>query len=91
MAIISYPRGCIYQIHFDNTANRLFIVESFSPSVFPSGTLVIRTIAGTFALLRTGHPAAEKLQTIDEQGDFLIQVKKQHNLYPMHYAHHPLM
>src|SRR3954467_7848950 len=29
------PRGTIYQIHFDGSDNRLFILESFSPIRFP--------------------------------------------------------
>ena len=29
------PRGTIYQIHFNDDKNRLFIVESFSPVRFP--------------------------------------------------------
>src|SRR3954464_5844717 len=29
------PRGTIYQVHFHNDENRLFIVESFSPVRFP--------------------------------------------------------
>ena len=32
---IILPRGTIYQIHFDTPANRLFIVESFTPLRFP--------------------------------------------------------
>src|SRR5204862_442813 len=29
------PRGTIYQIHFNDSENRLFIVESFSPIRYP--------------------------------------------------------
>ena len=29
------PRGTIYQINFNNSDNRLFIVESFSPIRYP--------------------------------------------------------
>ena len=29
------PRGTIYQIHFTDNNNRLFIVESFSPIRYP--------------------------------------------------------
>ena len=29
------PRGTIYQVHFNDSQNRLFIVESFSPVRFP--------------------------------------------------------
>ena len=32
---VNIPRGTIYQIHFDTPQNRLFIVESFSPVVYP--------------------------------------------------------
>jgi homogentisate 1,2-dioxygenase len=84
------PRGCIYQIHFNDANNRLFIVESFSPIRFPKRYL------SKYGQLLEHSPYCERdirpplnLQTTDQQGDFLIQVKKQHNLYPMHYAHYP--
>ncbi len=84
------PRGSIYQIEFATENNRLFIVESFSPIRYPK-----RYVSNLGQLLENS-PFCERdirqpknLQTIDESGDFLIQVKKKGILYGLHYAHHP--
>ncbi len=84
------PRGSIYQIHFDNADNRLFIVESFSPIRYP------KRYMSKFGQLLEHAPYCERdirtpqdLETIDEAGDFLIQTKKKGILYGLHYAHHP--
>ena len=87
---IVIPRGCIYQIHFSNSNNRLFIVESFSPIRYPK-----RYMSKNGQLLENA-PYCERdirtpqnLQTNDEAGDFLIKTKKKGILYGLHYAHHP--
>ena len=87
---IVIPRGCIYQIHFSNSNNRLFIVESFSPIRYPK-----RYMSKNGQLLENA-PYCERdirtpqnLQTKDEAGDFLIKTKKKGILYGLHYAHHP--
>ena len=87
---ILIPRGTIYQVHFDSNDNRLFIVESFSPIRFPKKYL------SKYGQLSEQSPYCERdirtpnhLQTIDEKGEFLIQVKKKGVLYPLYYAHHP--
>lgn len=84
------PRGTIYQIHFDNDKNRLFIVESFSPIRFPKKYL------SKYGQLLEHSPYCERdirppqnLQTIDEKGDFLIKTKKRGQVYGIHYGHHP--
>jgi len=84
------PRGTIYQINFDTTDNRLFIVESFSPIRYPK-----KYVSKNGQLLEHS-PYCERdirppqnLTTIDEAGDFLIQTKKRGVLYGLHYAHHP--
>jgi homogentisate 1,2-dioxygenase len=84
------PRGTIYQIAFDTDQNRLFIVESFSPVVPPKRYL------SKYGQLLEHSPYCERdirppveLETHDEQGDFLIQIKKKSMLYGLHYAHHP--
>lgn len=84
------PRGTIYQITFDKTDNRLFIVESFSPIRFPKRYL------SKYGQLMEHAPFCERdirppqnLETINKKGDFLIEVKKQGRLYGIHYAHHP--
>ena len=84
------PRGTIYQIHFNNDKNRLFIVESFSPFRYPK-----RYISSNGQLLEHS-PFCERdirtpknLITIDEKGDFLIKTKKKAVLYGLHYGTHP--
>ncbi len=84
------PRGTIYQIQFNTTDNRLFIVESFSPIRFPK-----RYLSNHGQLLEHAPfcerdiRTPEHLQTIDEKGDFLIKTKKKGVLYGLHYATHP--
>lgn len=84
------PRGTIYQIEFDQEENRLFIVESYSPFEIPRR---YRNESGQF---EEHAPFCERdirkpseLVTNDEKGDFLLQIKKQDNLYPYHYKAHP--
>ena len=84
------PRGSIYQLQFDGDNNRLFIVESFSPIVFPKRYL------SKYGQLLEHAPYCERdirtpqnLVTIDEQGDFLIKTKKRGMMYHIHYGHHP--
>lgn len=84
------PRGTIYQIHFNDDKNRLFIVESFSPFRYPK-----RYISNNGQLLEHS-PFCERdirtpknLTTIDEKGDFLIKTKKKSVLYGLHYGTHP--
>jgi homogentisate 1,2-dioxygenase len=84
------PRGTIYQVHFDSEDNRLFIIESFSPITFPKRYL------SKYGQLLEHSPFCERdlrapqdLETFDERGEFLIQVKKKGLLYPIWYGHHP--
>lgn len=84
------PRGTIYQIHFNNENNRLFIVESFTHMTPPKRYL------SKYGQLLENSPYCERdfklpknLQTHDEKGDFLIYIKKQGIMYPYHYATHP--
>jgi homogentisate 1,2-dioxygenase len=84
------PRGTIYQLEFFNTANRLFIVESFSPIRFPKRYL------SHYGQLLENAPFCERdirqpqhLETIDQAGDFTILIKKKGIMYPIHYGHHP--
>src|SRR5690349_21035031 len=84
------PRGTIYQIEFDDSNNRLFIVESFSPIRFPKKYL------SKYGQLLEHSPYCERdirapqdLETHDERGDFLIRTKKKSMLYGIHYANHP--
>ena len=84
------PRGTIYQIHFATENNRLLIVESFSPIRYPKKYL------SKYGQLLEHSPFCERdirvptdLQTHEEQGDFLIKIKKKGIVYGIHYAHHP--
>lgn len=84
------PRGMIYQIAFDGTDNRLFIVESFSPVVTP------RRYRNEFGQMLEHSPFCERdfrnpseLETHDEQGEFLIRIKKENVLHEVVYASHP--
>lgn len=84
------PRGIIYQIDFDSTNNRLFIVESFSPLYTP------KRYRNHFGQLMEHSPfcerdfrAPDELETHDEKGEFLIKVKKENVLHHITYASHP--
>lgn len=84
------PRGTIYQIHFNDSNNRLFIVESFSPIRYP------KRYVSNYGQLLENSPYCERdirtpknLITTDEQGDFIIKTKKKGVLYGLHYANHP--
>ena len=84
------PRGTIYQIHFNDENNRLFIVESFSPIRYPKKYL------SKYGQLLENSPYCERdirtpknLRTVDETGDFIIKTKKKGVLYGLHYGHHP--
>lgn len=84
------PRGMIYQIEFDTTDNRLLFVESFSPIYTP------KRYRNWFGQMLEHSPFCERdirrpsnLETHDEQGDFLIKVKKQGVIHQYVYASHP--
>jgi len=84
------PRGTIYQLTFDGPDNRLFIVESFSPIRYPK-----RYINKMGQLLEHSPYcerdiiAPEKLETIDQQGDFLVKIKRDQHIFPYHLLNHP--
>jgi homogentisate 1,2-dioxygenase len=84
------PRGVVHQFEFDTDSNRHFIVESFTPIVFPKKYL------SRYGQLMEHAPFCERdirtpqdLVTHPEEGEFLIKIKKQHQLYPYTYANHP--
>ena len=84
------PRGIIYQLHFNDSDNKLFIVQSFHPVYSP------KRYRNWFGQLLEHSPYCErdirpphKLETIDQEGSFLIRIKKQDVLYDYVYAHHP--
>jgi homogentisate 1,2-dioxygenase len=84
------PRGTIYQISFDTEDNRLFIVESFSPIVYP------KKYRNDFGQLLEHSPFCERdivaptnLVTHDELGDFKVMIKRDGMMYPYTYGSHP--
>lgn len=84
------PRGTIYQVEFSGEANRLFILESFSPIRYPHKYL------SSFGQLMEHSPYTERdirppenLETIDREGDFIIRIRKKGMIFPLHYGHHP--
>ncbi len=84
------PRGTIYQLEWESSENRLFIIESYGPIRFPNRYL------SRYGQLLEHAPYCERdirqpenLQPVNEKGSFLIQVKKKGWLYPMVYANHP--
>ncbi len=84
------PRGIIYQIHFNTEDNRLFIVESRRPIYTP------KRYRNHFGQLLEHSPYCERdirqpyeLETNNEEGDFIIKVKKQNDIFEMKYATHP--
>ena len=84
------PRGMIYQIAFDTEDNRLLFAESFHPIYTP------KRYRNWFGQLLEHSPFCERdyklpqdLETHDEQGDFIIKIKKQGVLYEMLYPTHP--
>ncbi len=87
---IVIPRGTIYQIHFNDDKNRLFIVESFHPIRYP------KRYMSKYGQLMEHSPYCERdirgpenLKTFDEKGDFVIKTKKKGLLYGIHYGTHP--
>jgi homogentisate 1,2-dioxygenase len=84
------PRGTIFQMHFDTSDNRLFIVESNSPILTP------KRYRNNFGQLMEHAPYCERdirkpqsLETHDVKGDYVLKIKKQNFLYPYHYKAHP--
>lgn len=84
------PRGMIFQMHFNDADNRLFIVESTHPIYTP------KRYRNWFGQLLEHSPFCERdirrpevLETFDEKGEFLIKIKKEDVLYDYSYAAHP--
>ena len=84
------PRGMIYQMHFENEENRLFIIQSFHPVYTP------KRYRNWFGQLLEHSPYCERdirapheLETHNENGEFLIKIKKEDIMYDYVYAHHP--
>ncbi|MCS6789372.1 MAG: homogentisate 1,2-dioxygenase [Bacteroidia bacterium] len=85
------PRGTIYQIHFNTSENRLFIVESYCGAIrFP------RRYMNDYGQLMEHSPFYERdirppidLETHYETGEFIIKIKKRGELFTYIYDTHP--
>lgn len=84
------PKGTIYQLDFNDRDNRLLIVESYQPVYTPN------RYRNEFGQLLEHSPFCERdirqpyeLETHDEEGDFLLKIKKQGKLFELVYATHP--
>ena len=84
------PRGMIYQLHFKGDENKLLIIQSFSPVYTP------KRYRNWFGQLLEHSPFCERdirpphvLETHDEEGDFLVRIKKEDVLYDYVYSNHP--
>jgi homogentisate 1,2-dioxygenase len=84
------PRGTIYTIDFESSDNRLLIIESFSPVETPP------RYRNQYGQMLEHSPFCERdfrlpsdLETHDEQGDFMVRIKKRGLIYPYVYGTHP--
>ncbi|MEQ1554315.1 MAG: homogentisate 1,2-dioxygenase [Ferruginibacter sp.] len=87
---IIIPRGTIYQLEFDTEDNKFLFVESFSTIDTPAR---YKNKNGQYL---ENSPFCERdyklpygLETFDEKGEFLINIKKKGLIYPYIYATHP--
>ena len=84
------PRGMIYQIEFEGADNRILYAESFHPIYTP------KRYRNWFGQLLEHSPFCERdyilpenLETHDEEGEFILKIKKQGLLHELVYANHP--
>ncbi len=84
------PRGTVYKISFNNHENKLLIVESYGPIETPAR---YRNNYGQFLehspFCERDFRMPQNMKTHDEQGDFLINIKKRGLIYPYVYSNHP--
>lgn len=84
------PRGTVYQINFNTKANRLLIVESHGPIETPERH---RNKYGQYMenspFCERDFRTPQNMETHDEEGDFLIKIKKRGLIYPYVYETHP--
>jgi len=87
---VMIPRGTIYQMEFDSDDNRHYVVESFSPILYP------KKYRNELGQLLEHSPYCERdikqpaqLETHDEEGEFSVLIKKEGLIYPYTYKYHP--
>lgn len=84
------PKGIIYQLHFNDEDNRLFIVESFSSLRFPkkylnrSGQLLEHA-----PFYERDIRVPEILEPNAALGEFEVRIKRDDKIYPYFYKSHP--
>ncbi len=84
------PRGTVYQLQFNTSDNKFLIIESFGPIETPN------RYRNNYGQYLEHSPFCERdfkypknFETIDKQGDFLINIKKRGLIYPYVYENHP--
>lgn len=84
------PRGCIYQVEFAKSENKLLYVESRDEIWFPKRYL------NRFGQLMEHAPFCERdlrapefAEPIKEQGSFAIKIRKEGMLHTLNYKTHP--
>lgn len=84
------PRGTIYQIEFKTNDNKILFIESFSPIETPPR---YRNNYGQFLehapFCERDLKLPQDMETFDEQGDFMVKIKKRGLIYPYVYGTHP--
>lgn len=84
------PRGTVYQLEFTSKDNRLLIVESHGPIETPAR---YRNNYGQYLehspFCERDLRGPENMETHDEEGEFLIKIKKRGLIYPYVYENHP--
>jgi homogentisate 1,2-dioxygenase len=84
------PRGTVYRLSFNGSNNRLLFIESHSPIRSPKR---YRNEFGQYLehspFCERDYRYPENFETIDQKGDFLIQIKKRGLIYPYVYGNHP--
>ncbi len=77
------PRGTVYRLSFNDSNNRLLFIESHSPIRSPKR---YRNEFGQYLehspFCERDYRYPENFETIDQKGDFLIQIKKRGLIYP---------
>jgi len=84
------PRGTIYQLEFATDENRILIVESHGPIETPD------RYKNKYGQYLEHSPFCERdlrgpvnMVTHDEEGEFLVKIKKRGLIYPYVYENHP--
>lgn len=84
------PRGIIYQMDFNDSDNRLLILESYQPIYTPkryknsSGQLLEHS-----PFCERDFKLPSELETYDQKGDFPLKIRKEGMLHTLVYATHP--